>query len=360
MKKKILIIFPDECVAYSSTVLNLVEVLSPSFTIEVISIDTSYYNNRHLDRSIYSFIKIPSMIYKVLKRIHLYDFHKFFLLFMNIRKKKADIIIGVDSIGLYIALLIFKRCHFLSLEIRKDLFFHLSNKALIQSVIIQTQERLNYLFASYLPKIFYIPNSHIYRDPSRTKSRDPQGFFQLVYFGNVIPSHGIYFCIDVINQLENVTLTLKGAIRPKIRKAILKKYSSLIGSGRLIIDDAYLDQKDITTYLQNFDAGFCFYDFNLIKNNDFNYISCPSGKIFNYLCSALPVIGSDILGLQIVKEFNAGILLKHVTVDSIIKAITQIQAQYPIFQRNCIQAAEEMDFHKNSLSFKNFLIQNYI
>ena len=43
MKKKVLIIYPDEWVAYSPTILNLVDVLASSFSVKVIAVDTGRF-----------------------------------------------------------------------------------------------------------------------------------------------------------------------------------------------------------------------------------------------------------------------------------------------------------------------------
>jgi|TARA_B100000315_G_scaffold187081_1_gene176638 glycosyltransferase involved in cell wall biosynthesis len=358
LKKKVLIIFPDEWVAYSPTVLNLVEVLSPSLSVKVVAPDNSRFNNTNLDVATYHFIRIPGFI-SIMLPGPIYRLFKLVMFLYKLRRERADIVIGVDSVGMYTALKLFRKCNLLSLEIRRDICFRLSDKRLIESVMIQTKERFDFLFSQYPGKVFLVPNSPIVKDTSfithdngNENSQEP---FRLIFLGTAIPEHGIYTCIDSIQQLGNIRLTVKGIILPEVKAVIGEKYATLLAAGHLIVDDDYLHQNEILPYLSRFDAGFCFYDFTLIKKNDFNYISCPSGKMFNYFGAGLPVIGSDILGLRLVKEFDAGILLQDISPASIAEAIHSIRADHATFQQNCIRAAKALDFHERSKEYVQFL-----
>ena len=59
----------------------------------------------------------------------------------------------------------------------------------------------------------------------------------------------------------------------------------------------WLAAPEYIKYVSNFRIGFCFYDWNLIKN-DFNYQTAPSGKLFVYLSAGLPVIVCNIPGFK--------------------------------------------------------------
>jgi glycosyltransferase involved in cell wall biosynthesis len=93
----------------------------------------------------------------------------------------------------------------------------------------------------------------------------------------------------------------------------------------------------------------------LISKNDFNYLSSPSGKLFNYYAAGVPVIGTDVLGLSSVHEFNTGILIKELSVGYILAAIKRIINNYEELSRNCIRAARHFDFGEAAASYKEFL-----
>ncbi|HEX6160189.1 MAG TPA: hypothetical protein VF111_08495, partial [Thermoanaerobaculia bacterium] len=90
--------------------------------------------------------------------------------------------------------------------------------------------------------------------------------------------------------------------------------------------------------------GFCFYDFNILARDDFNYVSCPSGKLFNYLAAGVPVIGSDVLGLQPVREKGCGVLLPDPTPHAIAEAIAMIEADRDGYRARCLAASVDFDF----------------
>jgi glycosyltransferase involved in cell wall biosynthesis len=361
MKKKVLIIFPDEWVAYSPTILNLVDVLALSFSVKVIAVDNGRLNEK-LDKSFFHLIRIPpffsalpGILLTILRKTNLYGFLKFCLLYKCVKKERADVVIGVDSIGLYTAMKVYGKCHFLSLEITKDIFFRLSDTRSIESVIIQAKERLDYLFPDFTGEVFYIPNSPVFEDVDYKAKKGDDGLFHIVFFGNALPSHGIYSSVEAVSKSDNISMVVKAIMPAKVKYNLQKKYASLLSTDRLVLDDSYLKQGEVVEYLRQFDAGFCFYKFNLIRRRDFNYISCPSGKMFNYFAAGLPVIGTDILGLKPVKEFGAGILIKDLASEDIIEAVEHVRENHPAMHVNCIAAAKHYDFHKRSKGFVQFI-----
>lgn len=362
MKKKLLIIFPNEWLAYTPTVLNLVSKLADSFDIRVIAIDDGSYKNNELIRKEFEFIKIDSSIIKTTKFINkfignakLYQLIKLIMLFHRIRNYKADQIIAVDSMGLWIAQKVFKRCHFLSLEPYKDIFLGQCKPELIESVVTQSQERYDYLFKGINLKRFFIQNAPSFNSQDRTyRETQPK---KAIYFGNANPRNGIYFCIEAVKNIKDISLTIKGTISREVREVIDTRYSDLIKSGKIVIDNSYVKQEDVIEYLSAFYVGFCFYDLSHTdKKISFNFISVPSGKLFNYYAAGVPVIGSDLLGLKSVKDFQSGILLKDVTAESIATALESIASQHKKIRENCLKAAAHFDFDAAVEPFKDYLL----
>jgi hypothetical protein len=355
VKKKILVIFPTEWVAYSPTILNLIDALRSDFSLKVIAIDNNKYDNTYLDKAFFEIIRIPPLLFKLLAALGLYRIFKFYLLKHKLKGKQSDIVIGVDSIGFYTAQKLFGEAHFLSLELEKNYFFKKINPKSIISITIQTEERLKFLFPDYQGKIFYIPNSPILR-PISVKKRNCEQF-STIFFGNAHPNHGTFTCIEAISELEDVSITIKGIIANSVRAFVKKRYAHLLEKRRIVLDDTYISQDAVLDYLVQFDAGFCLYDLDLINKGDFNYISCPSGKVFNYFGAGVPVIGLDTLGLKCVKIYNAGILVNVSSKTEIINAIKTIRSNYIEFRNNCFKAAKAFDFMDNSKMYKTFLLE---
>ena len=354
--KKIIISFPHEWVAYSPTILNLVEIFQNYSEIKVLFIDNGKYNNKELPEQFIS-LKVPPTLFKILALFGLYEKYKINLLTSHLMRFDADIAIGVDNVGILSVQQTFTKGHFLSLEIKRDKFFRMLNSQAIQSIAVQSEERLNYLYPDAPPfPVFFIPNSPIYNPIKYASDKNTTTIFKTIFLGNIIPSHGVYHCIDAINKIPFTSITLKGHLNKGTKKIILKKYKKLILEGRLIIDESYTQQSELIRSIQSFDAGFCLYDIQLIKKNDFNYISSPSGKMYTYLAAGVPIIGSDILGLRQVSEFNAGCLLPNLNIDNIEKAIEKIQREYKTIKLNCLKAAEELDFKSYAMKYLKFLL----
>lgn len=368
MRKKLLIIFPDDCLSHSPTILNLLDIFSESFETQVIAIENGTYENKSIENNQIKFVKTKILINRIIGKIGLHSLYKLIkvlILFNAVKeyKKKyhVDEVIGVDSVGLWIGQRLFGNCHFLSLEIIKDIFWQMVKIDLIKSIVIQTQERFDFLFndsvARELPT-FFIQNSPVFLNEYHSDSNKSFSG-KLIYLGSIVPSHGIYSLLEFIDQtqLNNLTLTLKGFFPKEVKQYIKDNYSHLIECQKIILDSSYTSQDKIVDFLTNFSVGFCLYDFNLIEKQDFNYLSCPSGKLFNYYAAGLPVIGSDILGLSSVKEFETGILLnkddfRHETIEAAIKNISK---NYQDLSNNCFKAAKHFDFKLASEPYQKFL-----
>lgn len=346
-----LIIFPDAWLAYSPSILNFVKMLEKyNQSYLVLYLDTGEYDNSHINIKGKP-IKIKvNFLFKVLRKLRL---HKIFILYsflreISILKKEYnfDEIVGIDALGFLIGRCAFKQLIYYSLEVQRSLanlfvFKYLHPKCLI----IQSEDRVEYLniFKENNTKNYFIQNSPIIDKNNGFLKKIYQG--KLIYFGNIIKSHGVENCIETLYLLKNnETLTLKGTCSDKYFKYLTDKYQDLLKSKRLIIDTSYIEQEKIVDYLSDFNIGFCLYDLDIIGNNDFNYISCPSGKLFNYLMCGIPVIGNDIIGLQVVTQEKTGILIEELSSEKIIKAINDIALEYQILSQNAYNTSFLFDY----------------
>jgi len=364
-KKNLLIIFPDEWLSHSPTLLNLVHILKDSLNVRVISIDDGVFSNSSLHDPCFSFIKINKQFAVLfLRRIRvIYGVLKSILLLRELRKfagvQAVDRVIGVDSIGLWAAQKVFGAAHFLSLEVNRDFFFRSCRPDRILSVAIQSKERAGFLFNDPPPRTFLLPNAPILPEtfPGSLMNKEFNG--RLLYLGVIVPSHGIYASLDAMEEVANrgFTLTIKGVIyKNRVKRTILKRYGHLFDKGIAVLDQRYLHQEDILSFLSGFSIGFCLYDFDRISQNDYNYISSPAGKLFNYYAAGVPVIGTDVVGLKSVRDFNAGILVRDHSSKAIRDAIDQISQKFDFYRQNCLSAATNFDFERAAKPYKDFLL----
>ena len=363
-KRRILIIFPNEWLAYTPTILNLIPKISDAFDIKVLAIDDGNYKNSEIGGDGFDFIRVSPIILKLhaftMKRLgssKFYQLAKMALIFFAARAYRgwADEVIAVDSAGLWIAQKIFGKCHFMSLELFKDRLFEECDLELIESVIIQTQERYSYLFGDLDIRTFLIQNSPPYQ-PGST-SREFSNSKKAVFFGNANPRNGAYFCIEAMRGIGDLSLTIKGTISSEDRQYIESRYGDLLNDGRLVIDDIYVRQEAIVEYLSQYHVGFCFYDLNCTDEvTRFNFVSVPSGKLFNYYAAGVPVIGSNLLGLKSVQDFEAGVLIEDLSTSQVLQALKYVDEHHEQLSKNCLKAAAHFDFNLAVQPLKDYLL----
>jgi hypothetical protein len=347
--KTFLIVFPSEWLAYSPTVLNMVELLSRYGRVDIIAFwDEKMSDVKKIDANV-CFIKIPPMFFRILAQLHLLSAYKLLLLLWNTFRKsqfRYDISFGVDPLGFIAVKAFSSNPVFLSLEVEHNLWSTIAKKLRISKLLIQSQARREYLLGKdSKSQCWILPNSPIITPDMKQEFRDQKK--RILYFGNICRKHGVEFCIDSLRMMDNdIKLTLHGIITEDYLKYLIQIYSDLIDNGRLHITSQYIEQDHIYLYFKAFDIGLCLYDIGGDRLSDFNYLSCPSGKMYDYFAAGLPVIGNNILGLQDIKIFNAGILIDDYQPETIVLAINQIYENYSRYSEASYKAGYHFDFKK--------------
>ena len=269
-------------------------------------------------------------------------------------------IIAVDFFALWCVQYAGKEAHLLSLEISDhDSYRENCNLSQIKSVLIQTNERYNYLFKGLALKTFIVQNAPKSIDSELHVSSRKKN--QLIYCGSAVPWFGIFSCIEFIKDFPGYTLTVKGAIPPKIRKIIDDSFESLVTSNQLILNEQYLEPEELNEFLKEFYLGFVFYDFYRFEFiNSFNYKTAPSGKLFQYYNAGLPVVGNNIVGLNSIEQYNAGVLINSLGSQSIKHAIEKIDNNYLSYVKGAKLASKDFDFHTSIEPFIEFIDEKLI
>lgn len=263
---------------------------------------------------------------------------------------KPCISIGFDSRG-FLALRMWSNdAVYYSLEAKHDFYHYLSRILGVKKLAIQSHVRKSYLFPSSPDvKFWIIPNSPLSSPVLLSSSRaTPIDSIRLVYSGTLIWSHFPLSIIQALELNDSYHLTLQGSANPEMLSLLKKHFSSLFRDGRVVIEDRYMSQDDLIYYLSGYDVGLCVYPEHL--RSDFNYLTCPSGKMYNYFQAGLPCLGSDVPGLFDIRECQAGILLGDLSPKSIDAGIQSILKSYKAYKDGCAGAAKKFDFRSSFLS----------
>jgi len=262
----------------------------------------------------------------------------------EIERQRADVIIAVDSFSLWCAQQAGCRAHLLSFEIREpDPYFAECDLSLIDSVIIQSQERYDYLFNGRIrPPVSIMPNAPPFL--AFTPEYDKRNKNNLIYCGTAAAEFGVFNAIEFIGDYPEYTLTLKGAIPDATREGIDKFYSSLLAENRLIICNEYSDADSLTRFISTFWAGLAFYDFYRFPfYRSFNYNTAPSGKLYQYFNAGVPVVANRLSGFRIVEEAKAGQLVPYLSSVQIERALKAIEADYSEMAVNAKRLSKRFD-----------------
>lgn len=257
---------------------------------------------------------------------------------------KADIVIAIDFFSLWCAQRANERAHLLSLEIwDNDEYLAACDLENVHSVIIQSQERYDYIFRNGIrPAFSILPNSPHFDDfvpaySSRQKT-------DLIYCGSAVAEFGIFSCLDFLVDYPEYRLTVQGAIPVHVRESIDKFYPSL-GSDRLVMNDIYLEPAELTQYVSRFRVGFAFYDvFRFPILRQFNYYTSPAGKLFQYFNSGVPVVANKLPCFELIENKGAGQMVSCLSSLEIKRAVDIIENSYLLTAQNSKNISHEFDF----------------
>jgi glycosyltransferase involved in cell wall biosynthesis len=266
----------------------------------------------------------------------------------------ADIIIAVDVQVLHLAQEMFGAVHFLSLEVDNNTnrYYKLINPDLVKSVFIQSQMRYDYIFPDKKPPVFYIQNAPVFNGVRKDSSQRRD----FIWSGSIDKRLAIIECLEFFKAYPQFKVMIKGGAQSKMLNHIREEYKPLIDEGRIIISPGYFTAEDFIEFISGYRIGFCFYEWSLIRES-FNYLTAPSGKLFMNLSAGVPVVASNIPGFQLVKDFNAGVLIDDYEPATIFKAVQQIESNYDKYSEGAYNAAAHYSFDKNVAPYVEMLLR---
>lgn len=373
-KERILILFDGAFLAYSPTTLQLYDELIKNYDVTVIAqhpegyngqaapIDNVLYHRVYLRKDRYFFWALFQLMLLFSKTARLFKknkltykdyFFRYFFIKRTIRNNNFKRIICVDNRYLFFCSVMGVKVDFMSFELcDNEHLIPLVNRAIINCVIIQSEERYKYLFGEEKLRLFYVQNAPPFTPRVPKKVRK-----SLIYGGSTIKILGFYHCLDFIRAYPDEKLTVQGALFKGDKDRVNTEYKDLLQSNRLAISDRYIESNEMIEFLSDFEIGFCFYYFDdpFMQKHYFNYMSAPSGKMFKYLAAGVPVVCSDISGFAFVKEFKCGVLISELTPEAIKQAIETIRSDYDTYVQQALKAAEHFAFDKSIIPYLKFI-----
>ncbi|HSC55378.1 MAG TPA: hypothetical protein VLC98_17220 [Phnomibacter sp.] len=362
--KRIAILFPDPHLPYSPTVLNLQKELAKYYSTDIIAFHHKHFGK--VNEPFVNYVPLPFLLLKVygaINKISLTAGRDVLSYIMRLtarsffrRNNHYDHIIAVDPLSVWMLKdMGLRNVHLLSLELTYNTndFISKINLASLQSIIIQSKERLQALAPTFKGNVFFIQNAPSF-DVSQVKKTKPEKT-ELIVSGTAIDHFGLYSYLNFIDTYPQYRLTIKGKLIEKEKPKIEKEYGHLLAENRVVINQDYLSDKDLITKIGEYRIGFCFYDFSFKEIDNINYKTAPSGKMFTYFVAGVPVIGNNVPGLFPIRDFSAGQLIDTLEAEEIKKAIDKIELEYDKYVEGCYKAAAYYNFNEAVKPFIEFL-----
>jgi hypothetical protein len=376
MNKRVAIVFTDVWLAFSPTTLGIYDSLKKhGVVVAILTVTQDATFARDLGRNVVMVDqesmplgRLHNLAYRIKRRAarlagmkapwldrSLHEHSQFLMFDKALRRFAPDEIIAVDLRALAMVQHSLPQVpvNLVSLEIPEP-GEHKEQVAeqRISRLIIQSQARLERLFSGAKPKTFFVQNAPTFR----TFALETSNRMGLVFCGTAIEGFGILSCLKFLSVNPEYHLTVKGAVPSQIKQYLKVIFPELLSEERLTIDTHYLEIGALVEFLKAFRIGFCFYDTRFDFYDRFNYHTCPSGKMFTYLASGVPVICNNLPGLRVVEEFGAGVLIEDLDAGSILSAIQKIEANYDYYAQNCLKAAAHFSFQESLQPFIDELL----
>jgi hypothetical protein len=345
---KALLVFPDPWFAYSPSAIQSAEWLQAAgYEVHVVALTSPEYQRVSLSFET-RWVRVPR------GRLGRRPGLKLWRLRNAVRRWATEngepsLTIGFDAIGYLAAGEASPDPVFYSLEVSHDRYMQKAMESGMTHLIIQSKPRKDFLIGDRCITTSLVPNAPLV-DPD-LRPRTESGT-RLVYFGNMSHLYALEDVVTALMFLPNYTLTLRGPDTRGYGSNLIATHRALVDSARLAADWTYLGGADISAYLRRFDIGIGLYDFRHVPRGDVNFLTSPSGKIYNYFNAAMPTVCIDIPGLSVVRDFNAGVLIPDTDPESIAAAVREVSGRYEEMSLGAVAAARASDF---GAAFDGFL-----
>ncbi len=170
----------------------------------------------------------------------------------------------------------------------------------------------------------------------------------LLYQGAINLGRNIDLMIKTVSLLENYILIILGDGDLKEENIQLAKKLQLLNKKVFFLGRIPLTK--LKYYTTQAHLGF-----SLEQNLGLNYRYALPNKLFDYIMYNVPQIVSPLPEMEkIIKQYETGIIYRGNSEEDLAKLIIKISPeQYTTMKQNCIKAAKELNWEKESLKLKS-------
>lgn len=170
---------------------------------------------------------------------------------------------------------------------------------------------------------------------------DP-GFRRIVLFhGAISAGRQCETLVNAAKDLDNGTaVVFLGYASPESYLAVLKDCAAQQGTAHKVFFHPAVPNDRVIEYIRSADVGVVFYE-NTCRNNYY----CASNKLFDFLSVGVPILGSDIPGInEIVQGRDVGIAVDSDNSHKVAKAINRLisdEVSYNRMRENAIRLSRK-------------------
>lgn len=166
---------------------------------------------------------------------------------------------------------------------------------------------------------------------------------KIIYLGVIDKDRDFSVMMDVVEDFKDeFCFYIFGSVYDDLKDsfdALLKKHPNTKYMG-------FVNPPQHLALLENADIGLLPYYINSCEPCDYqlNTLYCAPNKIFEYAGYELPMIGSELLGLQTpFEKYNIGVCCDMMNKESIVAAINKLSVEHDEMKKNCKDFFDSVD-----------------
>ncbi|MCB9032765.1 MAG: glycosyltransferase [Chitinophagales bacterium] len=203
------------------------------------------------------------------------------------------------------------------------------------------------IFTKKYNKKFEVIRNVPFENKNKTSINEKNKY--LLYQGNLNIGRGLEEMLLAMMYINNIPLYIigDGIMRPKL-EAIIQKYQ--------LQDKVFLlgrkTPKEIIAYTQN-----AFVGINLLENRGLSYYYSLSNKFFDYIQAQVPQIAIAFPEyIHYNEQYNIAVMVDNLEIHTIVDALNKLiqdEDKYIQLKLNCIEAAQALNWNKESIQLIN-------
>ena len=253
--------------------------------------------------------------------------------------------------------------HFDNKPIKRGIWLFVERIAMrISDALITVSEPIAEQYVKDYPhikRIFVIRNLpdrnlfHPYNDvkkQEKEKKKAKDTVKTVVFSGYLLSGRALHQIIKAFSYINDEHIKLLIIGEGILRNELNQLTNDLKLTHRISFKDM-VSNNEIVPLLSNYHLGL-----SLIEADCLNRRFALPNKFFEYIAAGIPLLGSDIITQKVyIDKYQVGMYLNSLNAQDIARAIMQMLADkknYKRWKQNCVKAAMELNWEKESLKLK--------